>query len=318
MIELRESSAVDTVIGKIVAVHALLTNESDLSPRNQKISIALRELVDLLLRSYGSAEAAAILNHPEVAALRISLLDRLSEAESALERFWSQRFRDRKTLHVRDLKEFLYWRNYERLLGMELKALAAIPRFKAQEHGEIVFVGGGSLPLSAILLHLRTGKPVLCVDADAEASEYAGKLLAKLSLSQVSAVHTDGMDFDYGGASAIFIASLTNRKMDVAQRIVETCKEPVVAVRTVDGVRALLYRPADLAALKAAGLSLAGQTKAHAETINSTLFFNAAPRNAAIAPCLSSKVSSTLADLDGIDDCTRLRITSLYNLEDER
>jgi hypothetical protein len=175
---------------------------------------------------------------------------------------------------VPDLREFLYWRNYEQLLGMELKALAAIWRFKAQKHGEIVFVGGGPLPLSAIVLHMRTGKPVLCVDADAEASECAGKLLAKLSLSQVSAVHTDGMDFDYGGASSIFIASLANRKMDVAKRIVETCKEPVVAVRTVDGVRALLYRPADVAALKAAGLSLAGQTKADAETINSTLFFN--------------------------------------------
>jgi hypothetical protein len=318
MIELRESSAVDTVIGKIVAVHALLTNEGDLSPRNQKISAALRELVDLLLRSYSSAEAAAIVNHPEVTALRISLLDRLSEAESALERFWSQRFRNRKTLHVRDLREFLYWRNYERLLGMELKALAAIRRFKARKHGEIVFVGGGPLPLSAIVLHMRTGKPVLCVDADAEASECARKLLTKLSLSQVSAVHTDGVDFDYGGASAIFIASLTNRKMDVAKRIVETCKEPVVAVRTVDGVRALLYRPADLAALKAAGLSLAGQTKADAETINSTLFFNAAARDAGIAACLSSKVSSTLVDLDGIDDCARLRIALHYNLEDER
>ena len=283
MIELRESSAVDTVIGKIVAVHALLTNEGDLSPRNQKISTALRELVDLLLRSYSSAEAAAIVNHPEITALRISLLDRLSEAESALERFWSQRFRNRKTLHVRDLREFLYWRNYERLLGMELKALAATGRFKTQKHGEIVFVGGGPLPLSAIVLHMRTGKPVLCVDADAEASECAAKLLTKLNLSQVSAVHTDGVDFDYGGASAIFIASLTNRKMDVAKRIVETCKEPVVAVRTVDGVRALLYRPADLAALKAAGLSLAGQTKADAETINSTLFFNAAARDAVIA-----------------------------------
>ena len=180
-------------------------------------------------------------------------------------------------------------------------------------------MGGGPLPLSAIVLHMRTGKPVLCVDADAEASECAAKLLTKLNLCQVSAVHTDGVDFDYGGASAIFIASLTNRKMDVVKRIVETCKEPVVAVRTVDGVRALLYRPADLAALKAVGLSLAGQTKADAETINSTLFFNAAAaRDAGIAPCLSSKVSSTLVDLDGIDDCARHRIALLYNLEDER
>ena len=70
MIELRELSAVDTVIGKIVAVHALLTKESDISPRNQKVCIALRELVDLLLKSYSPAETAAILNDAEVAVLR--------------------------------------------------------------------------------------------------------------------------------------------------------------------------------------------------------------------------------------------------------
>ena len=89
MIEPRETTG--TVIGKIIAVHELLVSESDISPRNQKISIALRELVELLLKSYGPDETDAILNHTEVAALRISLLDRLSEAELALERFWSQR-----------------------------------------------------------------------------------------------------------------------------------------------------------------------------------------------------------------------------------
>jgi len=89
-------------------------------------------------------------------------------------------------------------------------------------------------------------------------------------------VHADGVDFDYGRVSAIFIASLVAKKTDVAQRIVETCKEPVVAVRTVDGVRALLYCPAHLAALEVAGLSLAGQTGRDPESINTTLFFDGA------------------------------------------
>ena len=176
-----------------------------------------------------------------------------------------------------DLREFLYWRNYERLLASELQALTAMRRLEAQKHGRIVFVGGGPLPLSATVLHMRTGKPVRCIDTDAEVCESAGQLLAKLGLSQISAVHSDGMDFDYSGASAIFIASLVGRKTDVAQRIVETCEEPLVAVRTVDGVRTLLYSPADLAALKAVGLSVAGQTNFDAETINRTLFFNACP-----------------------------------------
>jgi hypothetical protein len=265
--------ATGVVIGKIVAAHALLTNESDLSPRNQKISIALRELVHILLKSYEPAEIAAILNHAEVAALRISLLDRLSEAELALERFWSQRFLSRKTLAVSDLKEFLYWQNYQRLLGIELHALNAIQR---QKHG-IVFVGGGPLPLSAIVLHMRTGEPVVCIDANAEACECANRLLSKLGLSRIRAVSADGAGFDYGSASVIFVASLVAAKTDVARRIIETCNEPVVAIRTVDGVRALLYCPADLAALKAVGLSLAAQTRPDPEVINSTLFFNGCP-----------------------------------------
>jgi len=160
--------AVDAVIGKIVAVHALLMSESDISPRNQKIGIALRELVELLLKSYDPAETAAILNHAEVAALRISLLARLSKAELALERYWSQRFITRKSLGVSDLTEFLYWRNYERLLGLELQALTAMwRRLSLRKNGGIAFVGAGPLPLcctsgpaSLSFVSMRMLKPV--------------------------------------------------------------------------------------------------------------------------------------------------------------
>lgn len=278
LVERRAMMARDAVIARIVAVHDLLISESDISPRNRKIAPALRCLVETLMKSYEPSEAAAILNHAIVSSLRASLLDRLSEAESELEMFWAHRFLDRRTLNLVDLEEFLYWRHYERLLATELQALART-RWKLNAHqgASIVFVGGGALPLSAIVIHMLTGEPVVCLDENADAVDCAKLLLAKLGLSQVAAVKADGAAFDYGDASVVFIASLVNRKTRVAQRVAETGREPVVAVRSVEGVRALLYSPADLGALKSAGLCLVAQTKPHAETINNTLFFNICP-----------------------------------------
>ena len=278
IMEWRGRRAPDVVIARLIAVHDLLASESDISPRNLKIGPALGGLVELLLRSYEPAEAAAILDHTLVRGLRLALLDRLSEAESALEFFWSQRFLGRNALRLVDLEEFLYWRHYERLLATELQTLARTRwRLQTQKHGAIVFVGSGALPLSAIVLHMLTGEPVVCLDSDAATSDCAGQILAKLRLSSVTAVHADGATFDYRDASAVFIASLVTKKTCVARRIAETSEDAIVAVRTVEGLRTLLYAPADIAALKAEGLCLAGQTKPDAETINNTLFFNICP-----------------------------------------
>jgi hypothetical protein len=277
-----ESSATDlppgvgAIVRQVVAVHALLTSESDISPRNEKINRALGDLVKLLLRPYDPCETAAVLDNAEIVALKDSLLARLSEAEFALERFWSEHFLGRTSLGLCDLEGFIYWRYYERLLGMEMRALSHL----RQRHREFVkseeriaFVGGGPLPLSAILLHAKTGASVVCIDSDAVAFDSAKRLMSMLGFRGATAVHADGADFDYQGFSTIVIASLVAKKAAVVRRIVETSKHALVAVRTVEGMRTLLYSAADVVALQAAGLELAGHTSPDAETINATLFF---------------------------------------------
>jgi len=265
------------VIRQVLAAHALLMSESDLSPRNDRINQALRNLVGLLLLPYSPSQAAAILGNDEIAAIRTSLIERLSQAELALEWFWSERFLGRKTLGLHDLTAFTFWQNYERLLGLELQALTELQRLQESRNGRggVVFVGGGPLPLSAILHHMQTGGPVVCVDRDAEACESARRLISKLGLSAITALHADGAGFDYGGFSTISIASLVEEKTAVSRRIVSIGKRALVAVRTVEGVRTLLYRPADVLALQAVGLALAGRTEPGAEAINATIFFNA-------------------------------------------
>jgi hypothetical protein len=270
------SPKVAAVVRQVVAAHALLMSESDITPRNDKINGALRALVELLLCSYDPFESAAILDDAEIVALKDSLLARLSEAEFALECFWFEHFLGRTSLGLRDLETFTYWRYYERLLGMEMQVLSDLAgqhRAFAKDEERIAFVGGGPLPLSAILLHAQTAAPVVCIDSNAVACDGARRLMSMLGICGVTVIHADGADFDYQGFSIIVIASLVEKKTAVARRIVETCKEALVAVRTVEGVRALLYRPADVVALQSAGLTLAGRTTPDAETINATLFF---------------------------------------------
>jgi hypothetical protein len=274
---IRSPLEVGAVVRQVVATHALLVSESDITPRNDKINRALRALVELLRRPYDPRESEAILADAEIVALKDSLLARLSEAEFALECFWAEHFLGRTSLELCDLGAFTYWRYYERLLDVEMQALSGLRRHRAfaKDEERIAFVGSGPLPLSAILLHLKTGASVVCIDSDAFACDSANRLFAMLGLSGANVVHADGADFDYQGFSTTFIASLVVKKSAVARRIVATCNEPLVAVRTVEGVRTLLYEPAEVTELQAEGLELVGRTEPDEKNINVTIFFDA-------------------------------------------
>lgn len=272
---------VETVINKIVTAHEVLISESDISPRNNTINTVLRDLVETLIMEYSPPQTLLILNDERVARRRQSLLERLSEAEAALELFWSQKFVSRDTLGVNDLREFLYWSNYERLLDHELGFLArflARRRDKALQAGSrradrVVFVGSGPLPLSAILIHLRTGAPVCCIDSNAEACRISARLLEKLGLDGMTVLQADGASVCHDEAAIVFIASLVQNKLGVADRIRLSGRNPLVALRSAEGLHTLLYDPVESESLEAGGFRAIGRTPPDPLTINTTLFY---------------------------------------------
>ncbi|MNV99991.1 hypothetical protein D3C71_1954280 [compost metagenome] len=75
----------------------------------------------------------------------------------------------------------------------------------------------------------------------------------------------------------MFIASLVSCKDRVLEQIRRTSADSLVAVRTAEGIRQLMYEAVDEEAMIAAGWSLLGRTWPKERiVINSTLFYRLA------------------------------------------
>ena len=75
------------------------------------------------------------------------------------------------------LADYRFYQVAEQLIGQELSLVPAKPE-------NVLFIGSGPLPLTAVLIHQRTGAHVTCVDCDPEAIAQSSRLLSKLSLDQ--------------------------------------------------------------------------------------------------------------------------------------
>jgi protein-L-isoaspartate O-methyltransferase len=267
------SEKAETLIRRVLEAHRVMHAETDLSPRNPAVNGALSALVYGVLGTYTPAEEREILSDPRVQAARAPLLRRLAQAEGEMEKFWAEFFCARDTLTPEDLKEFQYWDCYDNLVNGEI---AAMPRGVKPEAGQsIAFVGAGPLPLTAIILHLRTGMPVTCVDNDPRACEFAAMLCRKMGLGKIDVVCADGADYSYERHPMVFIASLVPEKKRVIERIREAGRTAFVALRSADRLHTLLYEPVSDAEMKAAGCSFRGRTAHDPRVINTTLFYAA-------------------------------------------
>jgi hypothetical protein len=263
------------LIACVLTAHEALGSERDLSPRNPRINDALSGLVRGVLEGCPPDDARDVLDDPEVRAVRGRLMERLAVAEGEMERCWGERFCARASLTVAELEEFTYWDCYRRLVGAEL---ASLPAGLELCNGEsIAFVGAGPLPLSAVIMHLRTGIAVTCIDRDASACGLAGELCRKAGLTGINTTCANGADYDYAGSPVVFIASLVPEKGQVMRCIRDGCPRACVAIRSAEGLRTLLYDPVDEAELDAMGCGYLGRTGHDPQVINTTLFYEAAP-----------------------------------------
>ncbi|MGF7034245.1 hypothetical protein J2T17_005195 [Paenibacillus mucilaginosus] len=239
------------------------------------IPSSVRSAVELLRhhvrQPYSAEQVEQVLTHRDVSRLHKGLLAKLAEAEAGMELADALQLGVRSRLELDDLGDHGSWRVYETLVGHELELLggllpAGLP---------LAFVGSGPLPLSAVLIHLRQGSPVTCIDSDPAACAVSRTLLGRLGLKEgIRVVQEEGCAFDYAPYAAVFVASLVSGKAGVLERIRDTRADAVVAVRTAEGMRRLMYESVDEAGLSAAGWSLLGRTRpAERVVINSTLLY---------------------------------------------
>ncbi len=263
----------DDLLARVRAVHATLHCETDLSPRNPRINRALRALVDGVLAARSIDAAAAVLADPGLQALRGGLLEKLAVAEGEMERHWGEMLCARAGLAAVDLTELVYWDCYRHLVAGELCCLP--PLSDLAKGQRICFVGAGALPLSAILVHVRTGVEVTCIDVDPHACRIARELCDRLGLAGIAVRCAHGAEWDYERSRVVLVASLVSEKAEVVAQVRKVCPAALIALRSAEGLSTLLYDPVDEPALEAMGCTLLGRTGYNPRAINTTLFYDA-------------------------------------------
>jgi len=130
------------------------------------------------------------------------------------------------------------------------------------------------MPLSSIILHQLSDANVICLEMDSVAYDASCLLLERLGLAdKVTVVIGNGSEFDYSSYSQIFVASLVRNKMEVLERIHQTASDPLVAIRTAEGMRQIMYEAIDEVHLNRQGWRILGRTYPQENlVINSTLF----------------------------------------------
>lgn len=268
---------VDHLIDWICEANKLLQKEFDLSPANPVVKNIVSHLSLQLRSRYLPEEIQSVLNHEYIRMNHRQLQDKLSEAEFLAELNDSRAIghSDGSSSALDALTGLSAWMIYSALVSQELSMLRSFIHGKGRaEKPPIIFVGSGPMPLSAIILHQLSDADVICLEMDSAAYDASCILLMRLGLAnKVTVVLGNGSEFDYSSYSQIFVASLVRNKMEVLERIIHTASDPIVAIRTAEGMRQIMYEAINEAHLNKQGWQILGRTCPQENVvINSTLF----------------------------------------------
>jgi nicotianamine synthase len=242
---------------RIVRLHGDLRRLDSLAP-SPEVNALFQDLVRVCVQADEHA-APPVLADVRIRRLRPDLLRICSLGESLLEQAWA-----RRVLEAADpwaqLGLFTYLPNYRQLIRLEVRTLAGaghVPRLGSR----VCFLGGGPLPVSALLMHRELGAAIDVVDNEPRAAGIARQLLDRLApgpgLRVVLADATSAEDMArlLAGCDVVVLAALVGRthgqKLEVL-RAVGSALDPgaYLVVRSARGLRSLLYavvEPGDVA-----------------------------------------------------------------------
>lgn len=241
-------TASSMIVERILSCHEQLAASASLDPAPH-IDRLFTELVRTCTTSTGS-RATAVLADPRLGERRADLLRICAEGESRLEDLWAQRI-CRVSDPEAQIAAFPYVDNYHRLVRLELGALAGAG-WSADRTRSIGFLGGGPLPLSALLTHRATGSRVDVIDNAAAAVERAERFLATVQpRGGVRVVHADArrpaaMAPVLADSDLVIIAALVGLDRDEKRRVLRAVTGAVapgtyVVIRSAAELRTMLY-----------------------------------------------------------------------------
>ncbi|WP_435164313.1 nicotianamine synthase family protein [Paenibacillus glycanilyticus] len=266
---------VDDFIAFIREANELLQKEIDLSPANQLVTSVISRIFAQLRSRYLPEEVQAVLSNEYIQTHKRQLQDKLSEAEFLTELTDSRQAREAQDSGLDAVRNLPNWSVYIALVRKELDTLRGFTDPDSRlEQAPVVFVGSGPMPLSPIIFYLLGDVEVVCLEKDAVAYEASCLLLEHIGLgSKVKVVLENGANYDYGPYKRIFVASLVRNKQAVLEQISRTASDPLVAMRTAEGMKQIMYEAIDEEVLENEGWHILGRTQPdEGLVINSTLF----------------------------------------------
>lgn len=131
---------------------------------------------------------------------------------------------------------------YERYIGL-IKNENKLVNFSSDQ--KVVFIGGGPLPLTAILLNKLFNASCISVEINPDVAEVSQKVIKKLGLeSKIQVVVGDETSITSCNYTVIMVAALAEPKERVFSNIWEEVDISVpIIYRTYTGMRAILYSP---------------------------------------------------------------------------
>ena len=217
------------IVATVLDVFDVLQSTADLSPLNAEVDKALTALVSMVLVPQPAEVVTAVLEDPQVRAIKKPLWHFLSEAEYEMESWWARRFLAEHAT-MEGTSAFWYRENYKELTALELAHLHKVGhRPSAGDH--VVFVGGGPLPFSAIEYMLQSGAKVTVVEHNPWAVQLSTVLIKQLGLENVAVEYAAGERFDYAGATHLIVAALVRHDDAVIRRAMDTADLRMVGVR---------------------------------------------------------------------------------------
>jgi nicotianamine synthase len=226
---------------KIIDIYEALSLHQDLTPR-EEINNLFSSLVDIVI-STPKDLSAQLLSTPEIQTIQQDLLSICSKGEYELELAYAKKIRE-SHVPYETLAEFPYIENYKNLTAMEVEHLQP----HTSDAHRILFIGGGPLPLSAILMAQIHNIQVDILDKDETACSASKDVLQALGLEdQIRVIHGDiSHTKTLETYTTVILAALVGEsqqeKDKILQHIAEhTHKGTCLMLRSVQDLGKLLY-----------------------------------------------------------------------------
>lgn len=229
-----------TISQQLQSINATLAGFSSLSP-SPVVNQTFSALVSLVTTTPDEL-ATSLLQESCVQTILPELQSYAASGETALEEYWVEKFLSQPLLTYKELAQFPYFHNYEALAQLEVTAL--------RKHNlltkPLLFVGGGPLPLSAIIFAKQYGLRVHIIDCNQQAVDYSLQLIKRLDLTQLISISQADIHDYIPTDLTIFLAAMVGnteaeKKAVYAHLASIVSNEATIVSRSVSGLGECLY-----------------------------------------------------------------------------